>query len=89
MLLEDLSRSAPADLLQGVQAAVDRGLADTKRIAAFGLSFGGYLTAWLLTHSNRFRAGIAECLTSDWAGMLGSDISRGHRHLDEQPSGPR
>ncbi len=72
--LEDLSRSAPADLLQGVQAAVDQGLADTKRIAAFGLSFGGYLTAWLLTHSNRFRAGIAECLISDWAGMLGSDI---------------
>jgi dipeptidyl aminopeptidase/acylaminoacyl peptidase len=74
MLIEDLNRSAPADLLHGVQAAVDRGLADTERIAAFGLSFGGYLTAWLLTHSDRFRAGIAECLHCDWAGMLGSDI---------------
>ena len=74
MLIEDLNRSAPADLLQGVQAATDQGLADTKRIAAFGLSFGGYLTTWLLTHSDRFRAGIAECLHCDWAGMLGSDI---------------
>jgi dipeptidyl aminopeptidase/acylaminoacyl peptidase len=74
MLIEDLNRSAPADLLQGVQAAVDRGLADTRRITAFGLSFGGYLTAWLLTHSDRFRAGIAECLHCDWVGMLGSDL---------------
>ncbi len=74
MLIEELNSSAPADLLQGVQAAADRGLADTSRIAAFGLSFGGYLTTWLLTHSDRFCAGIAECLHCDWAGMLGSDI---------------
>jgi dipeptidyl aminopeptidase/acylaminoacyl peptidase len=74
MLIEELNSSAPADLLQGVQAAADRGLADTRRIAAFGLSFGAYLTTWLLTHSDRFCAGIAECLHCDWAGMLGSDI---------------
>jgi cephalosporin-C deacetylase-like acetyl esterase len=74
MLVEDLNRSAPADLLHGVQAAVDQGLADTSRISVFGLSFGGHLTSWLLTHSDRFRAGIAECLHCDWAGMLGSDI---------------
>jgi dipeptidyl aminopeptidase/acylaminoacyl peptidase len=74
MLTEDLNRSAPADLLDGVQAAVDQGLADTSRISVFGLSFGGYLTTWLLTHGDRFRAGVAECLHCDWAGMLASDI---------------
>jgi dipeptidyl aminopeptidase/acylaminoacyl peptidase len=74
MLIDELNRCAPADLLQGVQAAVDQRLADPGRVAVFGLSFGGHFTAWLLTHSDRFRAGIAECLHCDWAGMLGSDI---------------
>jgi len=53
--------------------AVEQGLADSTRVASFGLSSGGYLTSWLLTHSDRFRAGISECLVSDWTGMLGSD----------------
>ena len=75
MLIGDWGRFDMADLLQGVDVAVERGLADGDRVASFGLSGGGYLTAWLLTHSDRFRAGVAECLVSDWAGMLGSDIS--------------
>lgn len=75
MLIGDWGRFELADLLQGVDVAVERGLADGERVASFGLSGGGYLTSWLLTHSDRFRAGVAECLVSDWAGMLGSDIS--------------
>jgi dipeptidyl aminopeptidase/acylaminoacyl peptidase len=59
--------------VQAVDVAVGQGLADSTRVASFGLSSGGYLTAWLLTHSDRFRAGISECLVSDWTGMLGSD----------------
>lgn len=74
MLIGDWGRFDMADLLQGVDVAVERGLADGDRVASFGLSGGGYLTSWLLTHSDRFRAGVAECLVSDWAGMLGSDI---------------
>jgi dipeptidyl aminopeptidase/acylaminoacyl peptidase len=74
MLIADWGRFDMADLLQGVDMAVERGLADGDRVASFGLSGGGYLTSWLLTHSDRFRAGVAECLVSDWAGMLGSDI---------------
>jgi dipeptidyl aminopeptidase/acylaminoacyl peptidase len=75
MLIGDWGRFDLADLLQGVDVAVERGLADGDRVASFGLSGGGYLTAWLLTHSDRFLAGVAECLVSDWAGMLGSDIA--------------
>jgi dipeptidyl aminopeptidase/acylaminoacyl peptidase len=74
MLIGDWGRFDMADLLQGVDVAVDAGLADGDRVASFGLSGGGYLTSWLLTHSDRFRAGVAECLVSDWTGMLGSDI---------------
>ncbi len=74
MLIADWGRFDMADLLQGVDVAVGQGLADGDRVASFGLSGGGYLTAWLLTHSDRFRTGVAECLVSDWSGMIGSDI---------------
>lgn len=75
MLAGDWGRFELADVLQAVDVAVEQGLADSSRVASFGLSSGGWLTAWLLTHSDRFRAGIAECLVSDWTGMLGSDLS--------------
>jgi dipeptidyl aminopeptidase/acylaminoacyl peptidase len=75
MLKSDWGSYDLADVLQAVDVAVERGLADSTRVASFGLSSGGWLTAWLLTHSDRFRAGIAECLVSDWTGMLGSDLA--------------
>ena len=59
MLIGDWGTFDMADVLQGVAVAVDRGLADGDRVASFGLSGGGYMTSWLLTHSDRFRAGVA------------------------------
>lgn len=37
------------DLIDGVRWAIDKGIADPKRIAAFGTSFGGYATLLALT----------------------------------------
>lgn len=50
-------------LVSGAQAAVDevvkRGVADRRRIAVGGHSYGAFMTANLLAHSNLFAAGIA------------------------------
>jgi dipeptidyl aminopeptidase/acylaminoacyl peptidase len=50
-------------LVAGAKAAVDavvsRGVADPQRIAVGGHSYGGFMTANLLAHSDLFRAGIA------------------------------
>lgn len=50
-------------LVSGAQAAVDlvveRGVADPDRIAIGGHSYGAFMTANLLAHSDLFRAGIA------------------------------
>jgi dipeptidyl aminopeptidase/acylaminoacyl peptidase len=73
-LLGDWGRFDLEDLLHGVDVAVESGFTDTDRVASFGLSGGGYLTAWLLSHSDRFRAGVAECPVSDWNAMMASDI---------------
>jgi dipeptidyl aminopeptidase/acylaminoacyl peptidase len=42
--------------LAGVDYLVNSGVADTNRIALAGVSWGGYLAAYALTHTDRFRA---------------------------------
>jgi len=44
------------DLQAGLQAMIDRGIADPKRMAVMGWSNGGYLTNCMITRDNRFKA---------------------------------
>jgi dipeptidyl aminopeptidase/acylaminoacyl peptidase len=39
--------------------AVDQGLADPERLAVLGLSYGGFMTNWLVGHTDRFRAAVS------------------------------
>lgn len=52
-----------AQLVASAKAAIDevvrRGVTDPKRVAVAGHSYGGFMTANLLAHSDLFRAGIA------------------------------
>lgn len=47
------------DILKGVDALIERGLADPQRLAVSGWSNGGYLTNCLITHTDRFKAAIS------------------------------
>lgn len=44
------------DDMSGVQAVVDRGWADPARMGAFGWSYGGFMTFWIDTQTDRFKA---------------------------------
>lgn len=44
------------DDMSGVQAMVDKGWADPERLGAFGWSYGGYMTMWIDTQTNQFKA---------------------------------
>ncbi len=48
------------DALAAVDAIVKRGLADPARLYVMGLSYGGYLTQWLIGATDRFAAAVAE-----------------------------
>lgn len=65
-LLGDWSRSYP-DHMATIDAAVDRGLADPQRLCVWGHSYGGYATCWIVGHTDRFRAAIAEAAFTDCA----------------------
>jgi dipeptidyl aminopeptidase/acylaminoacyl peptidase len=44
------------DDMSGVQAMVDKGWVDPERLGAFGWSYGGYMTMWIDTQTDRFKA---------------------------------
>lgn len=46
-----------------------------RRLGVFGGSYGGYMTSWIITHTNRFRAAISERALNNWHSFSGtSDI---------------
>lgn len=61
-----------ADLQSGVDALVERGLADPKRLGIMGWSYGGYLTAWAIGHTTRFRAASIGAGITDLVSQCGS-----------------
>jgi dipeptidyl aminopeptidase/acylaminoacyl peptidase len=44
------------DDMSGVQAMVDKGWADPERLGAFGWSYGGFMTMWIDTQTDKFKA---------------------------------
>jgi dipeptidyl aminopeptidase/acylaminoacyl peptidase len=44
------------DCMTGVDALIANGIADPDRLGAFGWSYGGYMTFWILTQTDRFKA---------------------------------
>jgi len=63
------------DLLGALDAAVTTGWVDPARVGVMGLSYGGYMTNWLIGHTGRFRAAVSENSISNLLSFCGtSDI---------------
>jgi dipeptidyl aminopeptidase/acylaminoacyl peptidase len=44
------------DIMSGVDAVIARGVADPQRLGVMGWSYGGYMTSWIITQTQRFKA---------------------------------
>ncbi len=44
--------------MAAIDALIAEGLVDPDRLAVCGYSYGGYMTAWMITHSDRFKAAV-------------------------------
>ena len=44
------------DIMSGVDKVIDIGVADPNRLAVMGWSYGGYMTSFVVTRTNRFKA---------------------------------
>lgn len=59
-IMGDWGGRAYPDHMGAVDAAVARGFADAERLGVWGPSHGGFATCWIVGHTNRFRAAVAE-----------------------------
>lgn len=62
---------------QDIMAGLDVALAqnpwiDEERLAVAGGSYGGYMTNWIIGHSDRFKAAITMRSVVDWRAMMGT-----------------
>lgn len=61
-----------ADIMAGVDMLVDQGIADPKRLAVAGASYGGYMTAWTIGHTDRFCAAVVGCGVTNLHSFFGT-----------------
>jgi dipeptidyl aminopeptidase/acylaminoacyl peptidase len=47
------------DLMTGVDRVIEMGVADPARLGVMGWSYGGFMTSWVVTQTNRFKAASA------------------------------
>jgi dipeptidyl aminopeptidase/acylaminoacyl peptidase len=70
-----------ADVHAVLDHAIELGLADPARLGVIGLSYGGFLTNWLVGTSDRFKAAVSEAgvvnQVSAWSeGDAGAEFNR-------------
>jgi dipeptidyl aminopeptidase/acylaminoacyl peptidase len=87
------------DLIAGVDHLIAKGIADPARLGVMGWSYGGYMTAWVIGHTRRFKAasvgaGVTDLVsfpgTADIASFLpsyfgGEPWDQAHAYRDRSP----
>ncbi len=64
---KQLGKTELEDLEASVQWVGKRGWLDPERVGISGHSYGGYITAYALTHGSVFKAGVAGAPVTDWS----------------------
>jgi len=54
----DMGGADTRDCLSGLDYLVVRGIADPRRLGVTGISYGGFMSAWLVTQDQRFSAAV-------------------------------
>jgi len=63
------------DIISGIDYLIGRGGIDANRLGIAGWSYGGYMTMWAVTQTNRFKAAMAGAGLSDLASEYGTEGS--------------
>ncbi len=78
------------DLMAGVDEVLKRGYVDSKRLGVAGVSYGGRMTNWTVTQTNRFAAAVSLSSAGDnagqWYTMDHAFFSAGHAAPVQDPN---
>ena len=61
------------DILAGIDAVEKVAPVDGQRLGLIGHSYGGFMTMWGVTHSDRFKAAVAGAGVSNWISYYGQN----------------
>jgi dipeptidyl aminopeptidase/acylaminoacyl peptidase len=61
------------DVMAAVDWAIARGIADPDRLGIGGWSYGGYMAAWAVTQTTRFKAAVSGAPVIDMASEFGTE----------------
>jgi dipeptidyl-peptidase-4 len=76
-----------ADVVAGVEWLKSQPWVDSERIGIWGWSYGGYMAAFAMTHSDLFKAGIAGAPVTDWKNYDAIYTERYMRLPSDNPEG--
>ena len=62
------------DILAGVDAAIKKYPIDPARLGVTGWSYGGYMTMWTVTQTNRFHAAVTGAGIANWQSYYGQNL---------------
>ena len=65
------------DIMKAVDIAAARPDVDSTRMGVTGGSYGGFMTAWITTKTNRFKAAQTDRMISNWWSWYGSSDAQG------------
>jgi dipeptidyl aminopeptidase/acylaminoacyl peptidase len=71
-VIEDWGGMDFQDIVTGVDALIERGIAHPDSLGVMGWSYGGYMTAWAVTQTTRFRAAIVGAGITENISMWGA-----------------
>jgi dipeptidyl aminopeptidase/acylaminoacyl peptidase len=60
------------DIMEAVDHLIEAGIADKTRLGVTGGSYGGYMTNWIVGHTDRFKAAVTQRSISNWVSFFGS-----------------
>lgn len=58
--INDWGKGPASDVLTALDKTIDQGWTDPAKLLITGGSYAGYLTAWIISHDNRFKAACAQ-----------------------------
>jgi dipeptidyl aminopeptidase/acylaminoacyl peptidase len=68
----DMGGADTGDYLSALDALVERGVADPDRLGVTGISYGGFISAWLITQDTRFAAAVPISPVINWYSQHGT-----------------
>jgi dipeptidyl aminopeptidase/acylaminoacyl peptidase len=71
--VRDFGHGDLRDILAGIDAAASVAPIDTARLGITGGSYGGFMTMWAVTQTDRFKAAVAAAGVSNWLSYYGEN----------------